>query len=443
MIVILGGGPAGRTAAMRLALAGKDVALVEKGGIGGQCLHYGCMVVCALNDAARTIASSKNLHKLGILDDIPSIRFPQLLREMRNVQERIESVLDTETRTTGVDMHYGKEGRLQDGKVFIGDECVEAEAVIAATGSRPKIPDIPGKNLLNVFNPHTLTDMDPLPDRLVIIGGGVMAAEFAYIFNQFGCDVHLLSRSGLLKNLDPSLRALALKELAGVHIHEDCAVGGINGETHAESVTIGRDSPAEIPCDAVFIAAGLVPRSEKLQGLKTGKNGRIIVDRHMRTSRAGIYACGDVTGSPCLTPVARREGIVAADNILGRETVMDYHAIPRSLNLFSELAYWEGDEPGGVVFSVPGPAGPGTFWSVPGGNTGLARVAVDPDSKRLDAVYTAGPSAGIIAAYTAFLSRCGIHVDDLENFLEVHPMSDGVYSLLKYASYRLWNKGLE
>ena len=122
---------------------------------------------------------------------------------------------------------------------------------------------------------------------------------------------------------------------------------------------------------------------------------------------------------------------------------MDYHAIPRSLNLFSELAYWEGDEPGGVVFSVPGPAGPGTFWSVPGGNTGLARVAVDPDSKRLDAVYTAGPSAGIIAAYTAFLSRCGIHVDDLENFLEVHPMSDGVYSLLKYASYRLWNKGLE
>jgi len=179
-----------------------------------------------------------------------------------------------------------------------------------------------------------------------------------------------------------------------------------------------------------------------IRGVETGRGGEILVDRHMRTSMNGIYACGDVTGSPCLTPVARREGIVAAENILGRETEMDYRAIPRSINLSSELAYWEGDEPGGIIFSVPGPAGPGTFWSVPGGNTGLARVAVDPDSRRLNAVYTAGPSAGIIAAYTAFLSRCGVHVDDMDNFLEVHPMSDGVYSLLRYASLRLWNNGV-
>ena len=253
MIVILGGGPAGRTAAMRLALAGKDVALVEKGGIGGQCLHYGCMVVCGLNDVARTIASSRNLHELGVLDDIPSVQFPQLLREMRTVQEKIESVLDTETRTTGVEMHYGKEGRLKDGKVFIGDECVEAEAVIAATGSRPMVPDIPGTSLLNVFNPHILTEMETLPRRLVIIGGGVMAAEFAFIFHQFGCNVHLLSRSGLLKDLDPSLRALAIKELAGVHIRENSAVTCINGETQVESVSIGRDSQLEIPCDAVLL----------------------------------------------------------------------------------------------------------------------------------------------------------------------------------------------
>ena len=442
MIVVLGGGPAGRTAAIRLAQAGKDVTLVEAGGIGGQRLHHGCMVVCALNDVARSIAQARNLYTLGILDKIPSVRFPQLLGEMRGIQEKIRSVLDAETRAAGVEVQYGREGRLEDGNVFIGDDPVEAEAVILATGSRPRIPDIPGTGLSNVYNPHTLSEIDNLPDRLVVIGGGVMAAEFAWIFHQFGCRVDLLCRSGFLKDLDFSLQTIARKEMDGVNIHESCSISGIHGERHAKSVSTGGDSPAEIPCDAVFIAAGLVPRSGMIRGVKTGRGGEILVDRHMRTSMNGIYACGDVTGSPCLTPVARREGIVAAENILGKETEMDYRAIPRSINLSSELAYWEGDEPGGIIFSVPGPAGPGTFWSVPGGNTGLARVAVDPDSRRLDAVYIAGPAAGIIAAYTAFLSRCGVHVDDIDNFLEVHPMSDGVYSLLRYASLRLWNNGV-
>ena len=169
MIVVLGGGPAGRTAAIRLAQAGKDVTLVEAGGIGGQCLHHGCMVVCALNDVARSIAQSRNLYNLGILDEVPSVRFPQLLCEMASIQEKIRSVLDAETRTAGVEVQYGKEGRLQDGTVFIGDDPVDAEAAILATGSRPRIPDIPGIDLLNVYTPHTLSKMDNLPDRLTVI----------------------------------------------------------------------------------------------------------------------------------------------------------------------------------------------------------------------------------------------------------------------------------
>lgn len=443
MIVILGGGPAGRTAAMHLGMAGRDVILVEKGNIGGQCLNHGCMVVCALNDVARTIALSRNMSGLGILNTAPSVDFPRLLHEMRSIQEKFASVLEKETRSSGVEITYGKLGHLEDEKVFIGDEQVEAEAVIAATGSKPFIPDIPGTAFPNVYNPHVLSNMPDLPEELVIIGGGTIAAEFAYIFNQFGCAVHVVSRRTFLRNLDTSLRSVALKELEGVHIHEDCATSCINGEHVAESVTIIERSQIDIPCDAVFLATGLLPRSEMLKGLKTGKKGQVIVDRHMETSRKGIYACGDVTGSPCLTPVARREAMVAAENILGNECVMDYQAIPRSMNLFSQLAYWEGAQPGGVIFSVPGPAGPGTFWSVPDGNTGLARVAIDPDSGRMNAVYAAGPTAGIVAAYTAFLSRCGIHVDDMNNFLEVHPMSDGVYSLLRYASARLRDNRLE
>ncbi|HUU76544.1 MAG TPA: NAD(P)/FAD-dependent oxidoreductase [Methanoregulaceae archaeon] len=437
MIVIIGGGPAGRTAALHLALAGREVTLVEKGGIGGQCLHYGCMAVCALNDVARSLDSSRKLHHLGILDSAPKVHFPKLLQEMRLVQNKIESILDAETRAAGVDIRYGIEGRLEADAVYIGKESVKADAVIVATGSMPRIPNINGTGLSEVYHPHTLSSMTTLPGRLAIIGGGIMAVEFAYIFHQFGSEVHLIGRSDLLKNLDPKLRATAFKELEGIHIHEHCNINAINGDDRAESVSIGEKVPTEIPCDAVFLAAGLVPRSELLHGVDIGKMGQVIVNRRMQTSRKGVYACGDVTGSPCLTPVARREGVVAAENILGRDAVMDYDAIPQSLNLFSELAFWERDNPNGITFSVPGPAGPGTFWSVPTGTTGLARITVDPDSGNLNAVHTAAPAAGIIAAYTAFLSKCGVQVHDLDAFLEVHPMSDGIYSLLKYASLRL------
>jgi len=236
MIVILGGGPAGRIASIRLASAGKEVTLVESGGIGGQCLHFGCMPVCALTDAARIIDSARSFQKLGIVDSIPEINFPRLLTEMHAVQQTIASVLYTETRTAGVNIVYGKTGRIEGDRVFIGDAPVEAEAVIAATGSRPNIPDIEGITLPGVHTPHTVWEMKNLPKKLVIIGGSVMAAEFAWIFSRFGSEVTILSRSGFLKTLDRHLRNLAFRELTGVGIQEDAHITSIRGSSRVMAV---------------------------------------------------------------------------------------------------------------------------------------------------------------------------------------------------------------
>ncbi|HZV46925.1 MAG TPA: FAD-dependent oxidoreductase, partial [Thermodesulfovibrionales bacterium] len=112
MIVVLGGGPAGRIASIRLASGGKEVYLIENGGIGGQCLHFGCMPVCALNDTARLIHSARTLHNLGIIDSIPKINFSKIISEMHAIQEKIASVLDAETKAAGVQIIYGKTGRL-------------------------------------------------------------------------------------------------------------------------------------------------------------------------------------------------------------------------------------------------------------------------------------------------------------------------------------------
>ncbi|HSQ92736.1 MAG TPA: NAD(P)/FAD-dependent oxidoreductase [Methanoregula sp.] len=431
MIVILGGGPAGRIASVRLASAGKQVTLIEHGGIGGQCLHSGCMPVCALNDVARLIHAARELRDLGVVDAVPVPDFPVLLKKMGEIQRKIASILDKETKSAGVDIIYGRTGRLAGGIAWADDEKLKADAVIAATGSRPLVPVIPGIDLPGVFMPRTLQAMGDLPKKMVIIGGSVAAAEFAYIFSTFGCSVTILSRSTFLKDADRHLRALALQELAGVTIRENIPVTEIRGNGRVGSVSIPN---GEIAADAVFLAAGIVPNSGSLEGLRKGPLGEVVVDNHMRTSVADVYACGDVAGPPYLTPVARQQGIVAADNILGIPRTMDYRNIPRSISLTHELASCINETEGMGSIAIPGPAGPGSFWSVPSGQTGLAKVIFEPESGELAGVCAAGPGGGFIAGYMAFLMKKHFSVHDFEDFIEVHPSTDGVYGLAKYAS---------
>jgi len=442
MIGILGGGPAGRTAAMKLGLAGEDVTLVERGGLGGQCLHHGCMVVCALNDVARALHQARNLANLGILESVPSFSFPETIRQMASVQAKIEKILDAETRSCGVSVVRG-EGRVDGESLFLDGERLETSALIIATGSLPRIPSIPGVQTPGVWTAHTLTSMPALPDHILVIGGGIMAAEFAFIFREWGVAVDLAVRSTFLREVPGALRDAARRELEGVTIHENCTVTRIDGERAVERATLragGKEQ--EIPCDAVFLAAGLVPNSGMVSGVRKGRDGRIVVDRRMATSVPGVYACGDVTGSPCLTPVARMEGVVAASSILGEGLEMDYAAIPQAIALAHEYAFVDGeaaeDE---VAFSSPGPAGPGTFWEVPRGRTGMAEVIVSRESGRVGAVSAAGPAAGTVAAYMAFLMKRGVSVHDFSRFMEVHPSSDGVYPLMKFSAGRLGREG--
>jgi dihydrolipoamide dehydrogenase len=435
MIVVLGGGPAGRIASIRLASAGKEVRLIEGGGIGGQCLHSGCMPVCALNDVARTMHSVREFQRLGVIDSPATINFPRMLDEMKAIQSKIASVLDTETKSAGVEITYGKSGRLEGKTVFLEDEKIGADAVIAATGSRPHIPDIEGIMLPGIYNPHTLFQLRNIPEKLSIIGGGVMAAEYAYIFSTFGSEVTLLCRTTFLKNTDKHLRTLAIKDLKTVEILENTQVRSIDSSNGVKSLTLATEAQTfRQEADAVLIAAGLVPRSELLNGIKKGLGGEVIVDEHMRTSVPEVYACGDVIGPPYLTPVARYQGMVAADNILGIPRTMDYRFIPQSINLSQELAFCITGTENMASLAIPGPAGPGTFWSVPSGNTGLAKILFNPDDGAIGGVCAAGPGGGLISGYMAFLMRRHFSVHDFEEFIEVHPSTDGVYGLLKYAS---------
>jgi dihydrolipoamide dehydrogenase len=441
MIVILGGGPAGRLAAVRLATAGKEVKLIEKGGIGGQCLHFGCMPVCAMNEVARHIQTAGTFRELGITGSVPAVNFPVLLREMQKIQATIAGVLDKETRDAGVEIIYGREGRFDGTWIVLGDEKLDADAVILSTGSHPNIPAIPGITSRSVYTPHTLHTMARLPETLVIIGGGIIAAEFAYIFSRFGSRVTILSRGRFLKNLDEHLRKRAIRELVGTDCHEGTDVLSAEddgGQLRLQLKEAGETGTME--CDAILLAAGLVPNSECIDGVRKRPNGEVIVDNYMRTSLPCIYACGDVTGPPYLTPVARQQGIVAADNILGKHRKMQYELIPQSLSLGYDLAFCSDGNPDAKPLILPGPAGSGTFWEVQASNTGLAKIMVAPDGS-IRGMVTASPGGGLIAGYMALLMKHHFSVHDFEDFIEVHPSTDGIYGLAKYASGILRKRG--
>jgi dihydrolipoamide dehydrogenase len=260
-----------------------------------------------------------------------------------------------------------------------------------------------------------------------------MAAEFAHIFHAFGAKVTVLARSGFLKEMEGHLRKQALRELEGVEICEHTPLLRIEGSGRVEFVVAGgKDGGREIPADGVFLATGLTPNSGMIRGVEKGPLGEVVVDERMRTSVPGVYAAGDLTGPPYLTPVARMEGLVAADNILGLERRMDYRCIPRSLTLMNEFAWCSLDDGPSAGTGCPSPAGPFSFWAVPGGNTGWTGIRASTEDGRLLSAALASPGAAIVASYLSFLMRTGSTVQDFEEFLEVHPTTDGAFSLIRY-----------
>ncbi|MDD1728980.1 MAG: NAD(P)/FAD-dependent oxidoreductase [Methanospirillum sp.] len=439
MIVVIGGGPAGRYAAMRLAGAGREVRLIERRreGLGGQCLHQGCMVICALNDVARTMEHLEMLHRSGIITSVPKIAYPALISRMQEIIKTITQVIDEETRTAGVSVIQG-DAQVEGRSVLINAERLEPEAIIIATGTRPRRLHVPGEELPGVMTAHTIFSLPTLPSRLVIIGGGVIAAEMAYLFSLFGSAVTILSRSTLLKEFPATLVKEATKELHRVTVLEHTRVIRITGETRVSGVEVHTsDGLRTLEADAILIAAGTEPENSAIQGIPFGQDGFIKVNDRMETGIPGVYAVGDVTGSSHLTPVARWQGRAAADAILGLKPAFPLDTVPQAIKLRNDLAFCGVQDEGGMKVTIPSPAGPGSFWAIPDRATGRASMTADPDSGRILGMLEASPYASVIAAYHALLINTHASIDQMERFIEVHPSADGTGWIGRYLAEKI------
>ncbi|MBQ4134259.1 MAG: NAD(P)/FAD-dependent oxidoreductase [Methanocorpusculum sp.] len=428
MIIIVGGGPAGRMAALRLAAAGRKVTIIEKRALGGQCVHDGCMLVCALNDVARSIESARHLEKMGILNGDVTVDYPALLEKLEATQDKLRYILNMETTASGVQVEYGKEAEVIDGVVYVDGKPREAEAVIIAGGGQMNIPDVEGKDLPGTYNARTLRSMPELPKRLVIVGGGISAAEFAYIYAAFGCEVTLVARSLLLSMLPEPLLMDARRDLSKVTILENTPLEKILGTDKVEGVVAGGKA---IPCDAVLFATGVKPESPFVSGIAKGDDGAILVDEHMETSIKGVYAAGDIVGGKCFTPAARLQGFAAADAILGRPRKIDLSQIPFSVVLGLDYTVCPAKEAGDTE-TMPNIAGPNSYWHVLDGSVGHMQLETSADGRILG-FASSGPSTSIVGTYLGYLVRKGVTVHEFSPMMEVHPNSDGLYSMIRFS----------
>ncbi|HJJ38750.1 MAG TPA: NAD(P)/FAD-dependent oxidoreductase [Methanocorpusculum sp.] len=429
MIIVIGGGPAGRMAALRLAGSGKKVTIIEKRKIGGQCVFDGCMLICGLNDAARALTEARHMQSLGVFKGNVEADYPHLLDKLANVQSKLSHIIEKETRDAGAEIEYGKTAEFRDGKVFVDGVQRDAEAVIIAGGADLKNPDIPGITLANVYTPRSIRTMRTLPKRMVIVGGGISGAEFAYIYAAFGVEVTLIARSKVLSVLPESLRKDALRDLKNVHVEENTAVERIEGDTKAEAVIAGG---RRIPCDAVLVCAGFTHEISWVSGLDRNPDGSIRVDETMQTSCPGVYAAGDICGAPYFTPAARMRGFAAADAVLGNPHTICLEQQPFTVVLGLDYTVCPAKEQGKTIESY-NIAGPGAFWHVADSTVGHMQITVSEDKKVLG-FASSSPSGGVLGTYLGHMVRRGLYAEEFLSLLEVHPLPDGLYSLIRFSA---------
>ncbi len=423
-IVVIGGGPAGRTAAIEAAQIGEEVTLIEKEYLGGKCLNKGCMVVSGFNDVAKFLKDSQRFSDMGITNEITDLNFKKISDGIKDTIAKIRRVHEDETIKAGVELVKGT-AELEDQTVKVDDEQFPYDSLIAATGSRAYIPPIKGSDNAKTYK--DILNFDKIPEKLVIVGSGVISAEFAGIFSAMGSEVQVICRNQFLSVLDDDVKGYVVRKLLDtVEIHEKVQVNEIKSE--------GLDTDnGFIPGD-VLLATGMTPNSEIFKGkVELGSKGEVKVNHRMETSTKTIYAAGDLTGGIGTTPVARMEGVVAARNACGIFAEADYRFIPNSISLYYDVAFFTSeDDTEALGGSIPGSAGPGAFWGVLEGNTGFTKVKVNPESGEIRDISSISPSARTSMAYLSKMMRDNYKTEDFDDFMETHPSTDVTYKLIRF-----------
>lgn len=333
-------------AAIRARQLGLKVLLIEKDRLGGTCLNRGCIPTKAYYKDATFIRDLGRSLQFGVT--VPDWQFSlnKAWEKKQQVVQTLVSGVQRLLKDHGVEVITGVASLSDLNTVLVDGVSHQGRFILLASGSIPAVLDIPGVDLPGVLNSDQALELQELPRRMVIVGGGVIGLEFACIFKAFGSEVTVIEYlPTLLNSLDAEIskRLGVFLKRQGINVMTATAVKAIDSTDGALSIKAeGKKGMSAIPADAVLLAAGRLPYTQGLDldkiGVKTGPKGFIEVDQTYKTSVDNIYAIGDVIGGQMLAHVASEEGVAAVESIAGLRSRSASPTVPFCIFTIPEIA---------------------------------------------------------------------------------------------------------
>ncbi len=335
--IIIGAGPGGYTCAIRAAQLGGKICIIEKNGFGGTCTQRGCIPTKYLHSIGDIIRRSTAARKDGLNAHV-ELNYATVRSRMAGTVNRLASGITTLLESNKIDIVHGEAHMVSGNKVTVNDKTLETKNIVIATGSYPVcLPPYTFEK--NIISTDTIFELERLPKSIVIIGGGYSGCEFSAIFNSFGCKVSLIEAQ-------EHLMPLQIEEI-GKTVEKYMRLDGINVMTGSTVDKILETAVVvagghTVDAEKVLVCIGRRPSVNAAElsnrGVKFSDLG-IAVNEEMRSTVQNIFAIGDVTGIFELAHVASKQGEIAAQNIMGKGSKMDYETVPACVFTYPEVAF--------------------------------------------------------------------------------------------------------
>lgn len=404
-VALIGSGPAGYVAAIRGAQLGLKVAIVEQDELGGVCLNWGCIPSKALLKNAEIVSYVQRADEFGLKFTNFEADYEVAVRRSRRVVKKLTTGVAGLLRKNKVEVIKGRGTIASPSSIAVeGGDTVEAKNLMIATGGRPRL--IPGIEIDGevVVTSREAIVQTTIPKRVVIVGGGAIGAEFAYICRTYGAEVTIVEQLPRLLPQEDEDISKALKKAftkAGIDVMTGSSIIGIAKRGKTAKVAVSNDGgDAEITAGRVIIAIGVQGNSEGIGLDEAGvriESGFVPVNDVMQTNVSGIYAIGDITGPPLLAHVAFRQGELAMEHIAGHETKpLDYPFMPRATYCQPQVASFGHTEAearalGHDVAAFSFPFGANGKALALGETEGFAKIVIDKRYGELLGAHLIGP----------------------------------------------------
>ncbi|MEG0646900.1 MAG: dihydrolipoyl dehydrogenase [Bacteroides sp.] len=418
-LIIIGGGPAGYTAAEAAGKAGLSVLLIEKQNLGGVCLNEGCIPTKTLLYSAKTYDGARHASKYAVTVSEVSFDLPKIIARKAKVVRKLVLGVKAKLTAHNVTILAGEAQIVDKNHVTCAGEVYECENLLLCTGSETFVPPIPGVQTVDYWTHREALDSKELPESLVVVGGGVIGMEFASFFNSLGVDVTVVEMMDeILGGMDKELSALLRADYAkrGIKFLLSTKVISI-AQTTDESVQgvvvhyENTDGVGSVAAQRLLMSVGRRPVTKGFGlenlNLQLTERGTIRVDEQMQSSVSGVYVCGDLTGFSLLAHTAVREAEVAVHTIIGKEDAMSYRAIPGVVYTNPEIAgvgqTEESLQAKGIAYRVVKlpMAYSGRFVAENEGVNGVCKVLLSEADDRVLGVHVLGNPASEIITLAA------------------------------------------